>query len=248
MIIFDKFPKTRSDLPLEYVEISKINYKENRERKAFFHSLSKKAESWAHMQAVKDMNGKRTIKSTLEIGAGTLNHLPYEAENNEYDIVEPQQQLYENSRFLNRIRKIYSDINEIPLEQRYDQIISFYCFEHICNLPEVVARCGLLLNNNGKLKVGIPSEGTFLWNVAWRLTTGLEFRIRHGLDLGVIMKNEHINTAKEIENVLRYFFNVIHTQVFGISKSISLYQFYSCSSPHEERCIKYRDQLDNSRH
>lgn len=246
MKTLDKFPKTRPELPPEYVQVAKINYKENRERKAFFHLLSKKVESWAHIQSVKDRDGSSAGKATLEIGAGTFNHLQYEPGNNEYDVVEPQKQLYENSKFINRVRKIYSDINEIHIEQRYDQIISFYCFEHICNLPEVVARGGLLLNNKGKFKVGIPSEGTFLWNVAWRLTTGLEFRIRHGLDLGVIMKNEHINTAREIEDVLRYFFKEIHTKVFGMSKSISLYQFYSCSYPHEERCIKYLDQINNS--
>ncbi len=246
MKLFEKFPKIRRELPPEYVETSKINYKENRERKTFFHSLSQKVESWAHIQAVKDKNGKSPGKATLEIGAGTFNHLQYEPENDEYDVVEPQKQLYEDSKYLNRIRKIYSDISEIHIEQSYDQILSFYCLEHICNLPEVIARCGMLLENGGKLKVGIPSEGTFLWNIAWRLTTGLEFRIRHGLDLGVIMENEHINTAREIEDVLIYFFKDIHAKVFGVSKSFSLYQFYSCSSPYKERCIDYIDQINNS--
>jgi hypothetical protein len=52
--------------------------------------------------------------STLEIGAGTLNHLSYEPNILEYDIIEPFNQLYEDSNLLNRVRKIYSDIVEIP--------------------------------------------------------------------------------------------------------------------------------------
>lgn len=245
MKIFDKFPKIRPALPPEYVRVAEINYKENRERTTFSHLLAQKLESWAHNQAVKDTNGNSKRSSILEIGAGTLNHLPYETGNREYDVVEPQKQLYENSNYLNRIRKIYSDISEIPLEHRYDEILSFFCFEHICNLPEVVARCGLILNNDGRLKVAIPSEGNFLWTIAWKLTIGIEFRIRHGLDLGVIMESEHINTAEEIEDVLRYFFKKVHIRVFGLNRAFSIYQFFSCSFPHKERCIKYLEQVKN---
>lgn len=244
MKLFDKFPKIRPVLPPEYIEIAKINYKENRERTTFFHKLSEKVDSWAHIQALKAVNGNPTRNTILEIGAGTLNHLSYETENHSYDVVEPQNQLYEDSKYLNRVRKIYSNISEIPTEQRYDQIISFFCFEHICNLPEVIARCGLLLNNNCGLQVAIPSEGTFLWTLAWKLTIGFEFRIRYGLNLGVIMKNEHINTAKEIEDVLKYFFKEVHIKVLGLSRAFSVHQFFSCMSPYEERCINYLEQFN----
>src|SRR5262249_55975161 len=147
-------------------------------------SLSQRMESWLHKQVAKDVLDSRGEKVTLEIGAGMLNQLRYEPVVGHYDIVEPFRELYEGSADLKRIRNIYNDIAEVPGNYRYDRITSVATFEHICNLPEVIAYCGLLLADNGKLRVSIPSEGTLLWTLGWKLTTGLEFRIKYGLDYG----------------------------------------------------------------
>jgi len=236
---FPNFPKIRQKLPYEYEKVYKSNYKENREGNTLFSLLSLKAESWQHVQAAKDILQNRNRKTTLEIGAGTLNHLPYEPDNMEYDIIEPQKELYENSESLKRVRNIYSDIYEVPQTNKYHRIISCNAFEHICNLPEVVAYCGLLLKKDGMMRIGIPSEGTLLWTLTWKLTRGIEFRMKYGLSYGLLMKYEHVNTAKEIEDVLKYFFNKMEIKVMGLNKSLSLYHFYTCSSPCEERCAQY---------
>ena len=70
-------------------------------------------------------------KSTLEIGAGTLNQLPYEPLSDPYDIIEPFRDLYESSPNLARVRNIYDDILEIPHTAKYDRIISVAVLEHI---------------------------------------------------------------------------------------------------------------------
>ena len=92
------------------------------------------------------------------------------------------------------------------------------------------------------MRVAIPSEGTFLWTLGWKMTTGLEFKIKYGLDYGLLMKYEHVNTAKEIQGVLEFFFEDIECKVFGLSKSISLYQFYTCRNPRRKKCLEYADQ------
>ena len=148
-------------------------------------------------------------------------------------------ELYNGSPFLERIRNVYSDISNVPDHFRYDRITSVATFEHICNLPEVVSRCGLLLAENGVLRVAIPSEGTFLWTLGWKLTTGLEFKIKHGFDYELLMKHEHVNTAREIEEVLKFFFEDIECKIFGLSKLISLYRFYACSNPRSKKCREY---------
>ena len=51
----------------------------------------------------------------------------------------------------------------------------------------------------------------------WKMTTGLEFRLKHGLDYGLIMQHEHVNTAVEIEQVLEYFFSGLALRLFDIS-------------------------------
>jgi len=175
-------------------------------------------------------------KATLEIGAGNLNQFPYELSTTPYDIVEPFRELFESSPHLGRIRDVYHDITEIPTSTRYDRITSVAVLEHVCDLPELVARSGLLLTEGGTFRAGIPSEGTILWRLGWQMTTALDFRARYHLDYQVLMKYEHVNTAREIEEVLRYFFAEVRARVFGLGRSLSFYQFFACSKPRRDRC------------
>jgi trans-aconitate methyltransferase len=178
-------------------------------------------------------------KATLELGAGNLNQLPYEPNSHPYDIVEPFRDLFESSPLVPRIRNVYGDIAEIPGTNRYDRITSVAVLEHVENLPELVARAGQLLTQGGSFRAGIPSEGTILWRLGWQLTTALDFRARYKLDYKVLMRYEHVNTAAEIEEVLRYFFGTTQRRVFGLMRSFSFYQFFACSQPRVERCADY---------
>ena len=240
--MFENFPKIRPPLPEEIKDLYSTHYKLNREGRTTASSLSQRMESWMHRQVASDVaidtNLQDSAKVTLELGAGTLNQLQYEPSVHSYDIVEPFTDLYKTSPFIGRVRNIYSDISEIPDSCQYDRITSVATLEHVCNLPEMIARSGLLLAENGVLRVSIPSEGTWLWTLGWKLTTGLEFKLNYGLDYGLIMKHEHVNTAKEIEEVFDYFFEEIKCKVFGLSKSISLYRYYECCSPKIDRCRK----------
>ena len=67
-----------------------------------------------------------------------------------------------------------------------------------------------------------------LWKLGWKLTTGLEFRLKYGLDYAVLMRHEHVNTAFEIETVLREYFGNVKRSVCGISAALSFYQFFEC--------------------
>ena len=237
---FSKFPKTRPPLPREIEEIYSTHYKSNRDGDTTAASMAQRLEAWMHKKVAADVAGlPGTGKSTLEVGAGTLNQLQYEPEAGPYDIVEPFTSLYQGSKQLARIRSIYSDIAQVPDGTQYDRITSVATFEHILNLPELVARCGLLLADNGSLRTAIPSEGTFLWTLGWKLTTGLEFKMKYGLDYGLLMKHEHVNTAREIREVLEFFFADVKSSAFGIAKAVSLYQFYECKHPRRDRCREY---------
>lgn len=233
-----RFPKTRSPLPPEFEEIYAEHYKANRDGASQAAGLAQKLESWMHRKAAADMRSGLP-RPTLEVGAGTLNHLPYEPSSQPYDIIEPFHGLFASSPDKGRVRSVFDDIAEVPDGTRYDRIVSIAAFEHICDLPAVVARCGLLLNEGGCLRIGIPSEGTILWRLGYSLTTGLEFRRKYGLDYSVLMRHEHVNTAKEIEAVVRHFFADVETSVFGVARSLSLYQFLAARRPSAERCTDY---------
>ena len=238
--MFEQFPKVRPQLPKAIEEIYLTQYKSNREGQTTASSLAQRVESWMHKKVAFDVaHEPETKKTPLEIGAGTLNQLQHEPEVGSYDIIEPFKNLYEDSPLLRRVRNIYSDISEVPSHTQYNRITSIATFEHILNLPEVIARSGLLLAVNGTLRAGIPSEGTLLWALGWRMTTGLEFKIKYGLEYGKLVKYEHVNKATEIEEALEFFFDNVECCYFGLSKTVSLYQFYACSNPKIERCRDY---------
>lgn len=236
--LFSEFPKKRTPLSPEYAAIYLQHYRNSREGNSQILGLAKWAEGWMHKKVAEDVR-EGAPKSTLEIGAGTLNQLPYEPRSHPYDIVEPFRELYESSPHLHRIRNIYANVSEVPPEAKYERITSVAVLEHICDLPELVARSALLLAEAGQFRAGIPSEGTILWHLGWRTTTALDFKARYNLDYEVLMRYEHVNTASEIENVLRYFFAEVRVSVFGLIKPLSFYQFYACSSPRIGRCRTY---------
>lgn len=241
--MLDQYPKTRPALPEEIAKIYNSQYKENREGGSTASSLAQRMESWLHRRVAADALQADDEKATLELGAGTLNQLQYESAKGPYDIVEPFSELYQGSPLLQRIRNVYADTSEVDLVPQYDRITSVATLEHICNLPEVVARSGLMLNPQGVFRAAIPSEGTILWALGWRLTTGLEFRLRYGLDYGLLMKHEHVNKATEIENVVRQFFRNVRVSVFGLVKQLSLYQYLECRDPDLTACQAYLAQV-----
>ncbi len=237
--MFEAYPKTRPALPQKYKDIYELHYRSNRNGSSLASGLSQRLEAWMHRRVADDVALATFHGTTLEIGAGTLNHLAYEPTEQIYDAVEPAEFFYRDSPNRTRIRRIFRDIAEIELRPRYNRIISVAAFEHIRNLPEVVARSGLLLNDRGCLRVGIPSEGTALWTLAQTVSTGLEFRLKYRLDYSVLSRHEHINSADEIEEVLSYFFRSVDSAIFGISRRFSLYRFYVCGAPHLESCFRY---------
>ena len=118
----------------------------------------------------------------------------------------------------------------------YDRIVSIATLEHLLALPRVIAVAAVPLKPRGSMRVAIPSEGSFAWRLGWSLTTGLEFRLKYGLDYGVLMRHEHVNTWREIRAALAYFFSDVKTSAFGISPALSFYQFYECRNPSLAKC------------
>jgi SAM-dependent methyltransferase len=233
---FSGFPKIRPALPPEYQKIYLQHMQENRHGQSPASGLSTRLEGWMHRRIARDVRESNHNLTTLEIGAGTLNHLRYELPSAAYDIVEPARYLFDGSPLLSRVRTIYNDVNEVPPDTHYDRIISIASFEHICNLPEVVASCGLLLKPGGQLRAAIPTEGGPLWKLGWTLTTGWEFKRRYGLDYELIMRAEHVNTWREVADVLNYFFQSVEYSYLGLSRALSVYQVYLCRDPDLTRC------------
>ena len=137
------------------------------------------------------------------LGAGTLNHLRYVprgARSTTSSSISTNGWLYDGAAERPRIRH-----PRLPAARggasagggSYDRVLSIATLEHIGDLPACLARSSTsLLSGDGRFVAGIPSEGGFLWWLGWRATTGLSYRLRYGLDYGVLMRHEHLQPRR----------------------------------------------------
>ena len=194
-----------------------------------------------HVRVSRTALAKRS-EEILELGAGSLNDLPWEKDFSVYDIVEPFHKLFENSSNLRLICHAYDQLSAIPPEVQYDRIVSIAVSEeHMLDLPQEIALAGVHLRDGGTFCAGIPSEGGWLWEMAWRYGTGMAFRRRTGLDYTPMMHYEHVGTpADEIETCIRYFFrDVVITRFPLPARSLSLYTFLRATGTDKERCARF---------
>lgn len=210
----DRFPSKRPALPENYKRIYEDEYKRNRGDHKNLSNLKHKLEAWMHSYVGRNNGPKGAV---LELGAGTLNHFSFEKEAEAYDIVEPFTALYIDKPELVKLRSVFYDINEIPSSQSYSKIFSIAALEHIEDLGYVIAKSALLLNDDGVMTHGIPSEGGALWYCAWKFGTGTEFRMRTGLPYAPLMHHEHINNAQEIVRVISIFFSEVSVKRFPLN-------------------------------
>jgi hypothetical protein len=234
--LLSTYPRSRPSLPsaqrASYVE----HYEVNRAGKRGLQKVVARLESWMHRRVSVGITGG----DLLEIGAGNLNHIFYLPTACVYDAIEPFQELWKSSPYRSRVNHIYYDIGDVPLTHRYDCVFSVAVLEHLIDLPFILVRAGLLLRAEGTFRAGFPSEGGLLWGLAWRLTTGIQYRIKRGLDYGAIMRHEHVNTANEILLLLNYFYEDVEVSQFPLPFGhLSFYTTAIARRPRLDRCESF---------
>jgi hypothetical protein len=226
--LLDSYPRERPPLSEAHLANYVDEYKINRGSEGVLYKLLTLLERWGHKRVADQQNHG----DILEIGAGTLNHVPYESRSASYDCIEPFQALFADSPHLSRIRSMYDDIGDVPATQRYSRIISIAVLEHLQHLPNVLAASARHLQSDGKFQAVIPTEGGFLWGASWRLTTGIAYRLRTGLDYKTVMRHEHINDSKEIIELVRQLFSAVKISRFPLpGHHSSFYTYIEASAP-----------------
>ena len=96
----------------------------------------------------------------------------------------------------------------------FDRIIAIHVLEHLPNLPAALKEAYRLLNKDtGRFFVVIPTEGTFIYSLARKVSAERVYKKTFGGDYSWFHKREHINKAHEIIEELGAFFT-IETQSF----------------------------------
>jgi hypothetical protein len=235
--VFPSFPKVRPPLPAKYRQIYEREYQLNRGGGSFLTRMAAGLEAWMHRRVASISVVGACV---LELGAGNLNHLIYEKDCSSYDVVEPFKALYEGSTEVGKIRRFYDSIDDINVGTLYQRVISIAVLEHLENLPAIVAKSARILTNDGVFQAGIPTEGGFLWGMAWRLSTGVGFWLRNKLTYGVLMRHEHVNDAEEIEAVVRYFFSEVRVCRYPLPlRHLSFYSYLEARRPNMIRVNEY---------
>ena len=236
MELLKLYPKKRVDIGDEYKNILDDAYANSREGKTLFTRIALKLEQWMHRKVAKTPQSY----PVLEIGAGTLNHLKFESISGDYYVVEPQEMLYAGKTQAKAVKKIFSRIEDVPLDLKFNRIISIAALEHIEDLPMVIARSVTLLAPNGEFRAGIPTEGGLLWYLAWRFGTGLGFWLKYKKSYAPFQRYEHINNSDEIEGLVKIFFEDVKCIRYPFNcRHLSFYTYIEAKTPKISRATSY---------
>lgn len=242
---FNQYPKKRPPLPQAYNDIHENEYLINRTSNNVANEIARKLEGWMHAKVA--AAAFKENETVLELGAGNLNHMPWEKTYLYYDVVEPFQKLLDASPNRQLVNNTYTKLSDIPKEKIYDRVISVAALEHMLDLPLELALSGMHLKENGLFCAGIPSEGGWLWKMAWKFGTGVAYKRRTGLDYAVVMQHEHVNSASEIISYTGYFFRKLTIKRFPLpSKNLSLYTSIIASNANKSRCEQFIESRSTS--
>lgn len=214
-------------LPTKYQKIYKENYIEYAGKNSIFRKIVSIFESWYHNQASSIYPSADKI---LDVGSGSLFHLKFESNYKIYDIVEPKKYLLDNCpKELLKIQNYYENLKDIPIESKYDKILSIMVLEHVEDLDLHLKLISQKINNSGKFIVEISAQNDFLYWLSWRCSTGFIFWLKYRLDYGVLMNFERLNSYEKILKTIKKYFLIIEKKAFPFNiRNFRIYEHLVC--------------------
>ncbi len=179
-------------------------------------------DSFNHNYVVK--NAPINFSRTLEIGAGTGEHLRYEQLSLEQTKNYVAVDIREN--MVAELRLQYPEINSVvgDCQKRmefgdgyFDRILAIHVLEHLPNLPAAIKEMYRLCDKNrGVLSIVIPCEGSFAYSVARKISAQRIFEARYKQSYQWFIEREHINLPNEIFEELSQYFLLTSSRYFPI--------------------------------
>ncbi|MGI2033763.1 class I SAM-dependent methyltransferase [Rhizobium panacihumi] len=156
----------------------------------------------------------QNFRRTLEIGAGSGEHMKYE------ELDEEQKQNYVavdiRVNMIDELHRKFPDIQAVvgDCQKRmgfedghFDRILAIHVLEHLPNLPDAVREMYRLCDKQkGELAIVIPCEGSLAYSLARRISAQRIFENRYKQSYRWFIEREHVNLPDEIfEEITRYF-------------------------------------------
>ncbi len=142
---------------------------------------------------------------TLEIGAGTGEHLVHEPACSDYYALELREELAETLRQrFPAARTIIGDCQQrIDVKDYFfDRVLAIHVLEHLPDLPSALDEVVRVLKPGGIFSVLIPCEGGFGYKIGREFTSKRMFEARYHTDYEWMITYDHINKANEILELL----------------------------------------------
>lgn len=161
---------------------------------------------------------------TLEIGAGTGEHLAYEKLTKEQEENYIAVDIRENmiaalrSRFP-QIKAVVGDCQDRLefTDGHFDRILAIHVLEHLPNLPKAVKEMHRLCDKKrGVLSIVIPCEGSAAYTLARKISAQRIFEKRYKQSYKWLIEREHINLPEEIFEELSPYFKQVSATFFPI--------------------------------
>jgi ubiquinone/menaquinone biosynthesis C-methylase UbiE len=175
-----------------------------------------------HTYVVK--NAAVGFKRTLEIGAGSGEHMNYETLTDEqtknYVAVDIRENMVaELHKKFPAIQAVVGDCQQNMGFQNgyFDRILAIHVLEHLPNLPEAVKEMYRLCDKeNGRLAIVIPCEGSLAYSLARRISAQRVFERRYNQSYRWFIEREHINLPDEIFGEISKYFEMSSSTYFPI--------------------------------
>jgi ubiquinone/menaquinone biosynthesis C-methylase UbiE len=161
---------------------------------------------------------------TLEVGAGTGEHIRYEKlsvkQREGYFAVDIRENMvHELRNNFPEIKSIVGDCQErMNFEDGYfDRILAIHVLEHLPNLPAAIQELHRLCDKKrGVLSIVIPCEGSLAYTFARKISAQRIFEARYNQSYKWFIQREHINLPTEIFEELSRFFTMSSSSFFPI--------------------------------
>jgi len=161
---------------------------------------------------------------TLEIGAGTGEHLNYEkltdAQKLNYYALDIRKNIIDHLKIKHpEIQALLGDCqkNLDFSDGFFDRILAIHVLEHLPDLRAAIKEIYRLINKkDGVFSVVIPCEGSFAYSLARKVSAQRIFESRYKQSYNWFIEREHINLPSEIFEELDSKFTIINSSFFPL--------------------------------
>ena len=161
----------------------------------------------------------RNDETTLEIGVGGGQHLPYVRQRDSYFGLDLNLEFLQALRTHHDLPVVAGNVLSLPLAAcSVDRVVAIGVLEHLYPLDLCLDEVARVMKSGAILDIVLPPEGGFLYSVVYRrLITVPQLRAKGIQDPLRMIRFNHCNSVLQILNTLRRRFEIVQQVAWPIN-------------------------------